>query len=231
MMRGARLRIMVVAITAVAGIAAGLGAAAVAGFGGGETKQIAIAVDPGCSTASDPNCKLRQAIHVHADFALFVDGKQWDFSSQLSTKDVELHPYVHFHPPRTTVLHVHRSGTTWDEALRALGFTLNDPSMLEGTPADATTLTLPDGTKLTTANGKTFKFWLNGVRADGIGRIEIGDLDRLLVSYGSETEDQVRDQQLPKLTDQACIPSGLCKSRVPAGEPPEYCSGQGACGK
>ena len=82
-----------------------------------------------------------------------------------------------------------------------------------------------------TVGGKTLKFYLNGIRADGIAFEEIGNLDRLLISYGAESDEQVRAEQLSRVTDQSCIPSELCIDRIPPNEPPEQCSGRGACGK
>lgn len=224
--RAAAIAIAAVVLAALIGLA--LGATVLAGDGATQTKF----VDRGCKIG-EGGCTARFPVHVHADFAVFIDGQQFSFDqdrfvSGTSEKD-ELSPIVHIHRPRSTVVHVHQSGTTWDEFLRTLGFALTDPTLLPGLAPDRVTLTLPDGRVLKPEGGKTFKFYLNGVRVDGIGRIDIGDLARVLISYGSETEDQVRDQQLPKVTDQACIPSEKCPERIPPDEPPEPCKGSGTC--
>lgn len=175
--------------------------------------------------AGTPGCELRAVVHDHADFALFIDGEQFDFSRRefISTADRELSPSAHIHDYRYTVVHVHYSNTTWDEFFRSLGFELRDPTMVGVTP-ETTSLKLPDGTVLKAENGKTFKFYLNGVRVDGVAFMYISDLDRMLISYGDETHEEVEQQQLPIVSDEACIPSERCHERIPADEPPEPCS-------
>ena len=87
--------------------------------------------------------------------------------------------------PRTTVVHVHKQGVTWDMFFTSLGFTLDDPSFAAITPAQ-TSLKLPDGTVLKTSPTETFKFYVNGVKVDGVASYSIHDLDRVLISFGSE---------------------------------------------
>ncbi|MGH2632776.1 MAG: hypothetical protein ACRDG3_05135 [Tepidiformaceae bacterium] len=170
-------------------------------------------------------CEARQATHEHADFALFINGTEFSFDQPqfLSTTGHDLSPDVHIHAPRYTVVHVHTTNTEWSEFFSSLGFKLIDPSFL-GTAADKTCLTMPDKTQYCQTATDTFKFYVNGVKVDGITDTNIHDLDRVLVSYGPETDAQVVAVQLPQVTDQACIPSERCKSRIPADEPPEQCT-------
>ncbi len=166
----------------------------------------------------DPGCELRQKIHVHADFALVIRGKQFDFGQKqfISTAEKELSPNVHIHDPRHAVIHVHREQTTWDEFFRSLGFELTD-----------TCIKLPAGESYCTNPTEKLKFVVNGVRTDSIMFQDIQGLSRVLISFGSETDDQVM-QQFGLVTDQACIPSGLCLARGGgSGEhgEPEPCSG------
>ena len=163
--------------------------------------------------------------HQHADFAVFIRGQQFDFSQPqfVSGEGDERDPYVHIHAPRFTVVHVHKLGVTWDYFLHSLGFKLDDPSFKAVTP-DRTTLTLPDGTVLKQSATETFKFYVNGVKVDGVSNTDIHDLDRVLISFGPETEQDVVANQLPKVTDQACIPSERCTDRIPKDEPPEQCT-------
>ena len=50
---------------------------------------------------------------------------------------------------------------------------------------------MPDGTRHCDEGGKSLKFIVNGVKVDGIAFSDIGDLDRVLISYGSESVDDV----------------------------------------
>jgi len=177
----------------------------------------------------DEGCESRQATHWHADFALFMDGQQFKFDDPkfISTEDEEKSAYAHIHDPRHTVVHVHYTGTTWQEFFDILGFDLNDRSTVTGAVGGPACLTMPDGTKHCDGNGKTFKFIVNGVKVDGVATLDITDLDRVLISYGPESFDDVLKNQWPQVTDQACIPSERCKDR--GSDPDEPCTGQGTC--
>ncbi|MCC7364370.1 MAG: hypothetical protein IT303_08340 [Dehalococcoidia bacterium] len=175
--------------------------------------------------AGTPGCELRAPTHLHADFALYVDGQRFDFDRPefISEEGNDLAPDVHIHEPRATVVHVHRSNTTWDMFFSSLGFELVDPSLAGGLTG-AASLELPDGTVVEPSGDATFKFIVNGVEVDGISGENIGDLDRVLVSFGTESLDTVMRDQWPQVTDQACIPSERCTERIPADEPPERCA-------
>lgn len=168
-------------------------------------------------TECDPSqegCELRQKVHWHADFALYIDGERFIFDDPkyISTETDEKSDAVHIHDPRHTVIHVHLEQSTWNEFFSSLGFQLNDPSQLSG----LTQLKLPDGRLLKPEGDKTFKFFVNGVQVDGVASIDISDLDRVLISYGSETVDEAR-AQFDTVSDEACIPSEICRDRLPPG--------------
>ncbi len=165
---------------------------------------------------TEPGCEPRQKVHWHADFALYIDGTRvpFDDAKYISTENDPKGDAVHIHDPRHTVIHVHKEQTTWSEFFTSLKFSLSDPSQNFST--SNATLKLPTGEVLTTTSTKTFKFLVNGVRVDGIAALDISDLDRVLISYGSETIEQAR-AQFDTVTDQACIPSELCRDRLPPG--------------
>ena len=164
---------------------------------------------------------LRQPVHWHADFAVVINGQQFDFNQSgfISTEGGEKNPWVHIHDPRPTVIHVHREQTTWDEFFGSLGFKLTD-----------TSLTLPNGTNYTSGEGGTLRFFVNRVRVDTIQFESIADLSQGLVTFGPESEEDIRRTQIPLVTDQACIPSELCLYRVPAVPELEPCTkSSGSC--
>ncbi len=185
-----------------------------------------------CRTSDDPSCTLREPIHEHADFALFIRGKRFDFNQpQFVTEEGKERSIVaHIHPPRFTVVHVHISKTTWSEFLESLGFKLVDPSTIEGITEAQTCLTLPDGQKPCSNATEKLRFIVNGVTVDGVAATDLHDLDRVLIAYGSENDEQLK-ALYAQVTDEACIPSERCKSRIPVGEPPEACTGKGVCTK
>ncbi|MCO5202062.1 MAG: hypothetical protein M9925_10215 [Chloroflexi bacterium] len=210
------------------GIAAGivLGAAIIAG-------AIVIARDDDGASASRLGVQLpagdtlRQRIHEHADFALYIRGERFDFGKPefIATEDDEKNPNAHIHDPRHTVIHVHREATTWDEFFLSLGFELKDPTMLVEPGQES--LKLPSGEVLRSNGTETLKFIVNGVRVDGIAGQNIGGLTRTLISYGDETGEELMAQYLT-VTDEACIPSGVCIERGDgSGEHGEPCSTAG----
>ncbi|MEO6397354.1 MAG: hypothetical protein ABIP13_02685 [Tepidiformaceae bacterium] len=175
--------------------------------------------------AGTPGCQLRTPTHVHANFALVIRGKPFDFDQAafLSVENNDRSAVAHLHTPRFDVVHVHRTGTFWDEFFKSIGFELTDPT-LPGVSAQTTCLKMPDGQKLCNSATEAFKFYANGVKVDGIAVVSISDLDRVLISYGDETDAIVSQQQLTLTGDDACIPSERCKSRIPKGGEPEPCT-------
>ena len=188
----------------------------------------------GASAASNssPFKDGRQSTHQHADFLVIIRGKQIDYGQKQFIAELgnEASDAAHVHLPHTTVVHVHKTSTTWDEFFRSVQTELLDASY-PTVKLGAACMKLPGGDKVCDGNGESFKFIVNGVKVDGIANTEIHDMDRVLVSFGPETFQQVMDQQWPKVSDQACILSERCSERIPKDEPPETCQGQGDCVK
>ncbi len=162
----------------------------------------------------EEGCQPRISVHWHADFALYIDGVRYDFNQEkfFSTETELINANVHIHAPRVNVVHVHRSLTSWDEFFRSITFELSDKTTAGGTIGANTCLKTPEG-ELCEGNGKTFKFIVNGVKVDGIALTDVTDLDRVLVSFGNESLEDVMRTQWPQVSDEACIPSGRCLER------------------
>ncbi len=176
----------------------------------GDDGPVTVVCEPGT-----PGCELRQSVHWHADVALYINGERYDFNQErfFSTTDKELSENVHLHEP-FLVVHVHREGTTWREFFHSLGFELTDQC-----------LTTPEGDQYCTSEAERLSFIVNGVRVDGLAFQDITDIDRALISFGDESDEELR-QQYAQVNDEACILSGLCVERIPEGGlPPEACGG------
>jgi hypothetical protein len=166
---------------------------------------------------------LRQKTHTHADFAVFINGQKRDFSDPdfVSKAGDERSANVHLHKPRFSVIHVHRTGTTFDEFFRSIGWELTD------------TCIKPAGEQQFCNSGdQAIKFMVNGVRVDSLMFEDIPAMGRVLISYGTETDDQLL-QQYGQVTDESCILSGLCLARGDGageqGEPEECSSADNTC--
>jgi len=174
----------------------------------------------------------RQSTHEHADFLVIIRGQAYDYGQDrfIAEKGNQKSDAAHVHDPDHTVVHIHKTGTTWDEFFRSVDTELTDPSYPTVKPGSAC-IKMPDGQKLCEGNGETMKFILNGVQIDGIANMNVHDMDRMLLSFGPETVDQVMQTQWTKVSDKACIVSERCASRIPPNQPQEICQGQGDCVK
>lgn len=149
---------------------------------------------------------LRQSVHEHADFAVFVNGTALDFNDIrfLSTETNERSQSVHLHAPRTNVAHLHREQTTFDEFFLSLGMELTDDC-----------LKLDTGEKLCNDNANGLQFMVNEVRVDKLQFEKMSDMGRVLISFGARDADL--GAQWNQVTDEACIPGENCADRLPPG--------------
>ena len=179
-----------------------LGYFVAAGKFGNSTKYLSIT----SCTVGTTGCEARGPANTHADFAVFINGQQVDFDQpQYAAKQGA---DVGFDTGGKTVA-AHKQLTTWDSFFRTIGIELVDSTVPGGT-IETTCMTMPGGTKYCQDAKDTFKFYVNGVKVDGIDNTNIVDLDRVLISYGPDTPAQVVSAQLPKLTAQACQLSNRC---------------------
>ncbi|MBI1936004.1 hypothetical protein HYS31_06195 [Candidatus Woesearchaeota archaeon] len=141
------------------------------------------------------NAQLRQlsgigdlkSAHWHADVKVYVDGKALDFSQpryQLATS------FIHFEEGIGDVVHIHATGLTAGHLFESLGIDFNSNCML----IDAQSYCNDVRNKL--------KFYVNGKLNDDFDNYAMQDLDKILVSYGSEDESGIK-KQLDSVTDLA----------------------------
>jgi hypothetical protein len=180
-----------------------------AGKFGDNTKYLSIT----SCTIGAPGCVARAPANIHADFAVFINGEQVNFDqSQYAAKpDAD----SGFDAGGKTIV-AHKQLTTWDSFFRSVGMQLSD-STVPGGSIENTCLAMPGGAKYCQDATHTFKFYVNGVKVDGIDNTNINDLDGVLISYGTEKPEQVVANQLPKLTAQACQLSNRCAAPAAAG--------------
>ncbi len=181
----------------------------------GKSEPDVVVCEPGT-----PGCELRQAVHWHADFALYIRGERYDFGQErfVSDEEDELSGNIHLHGERSSVVHVHREGTTWREFFDSIGFELTDQC-----------LTTPEGEQFCDSEAERLSFVLNGVKLDAMAFQDITNIDRALISFGSESEEELM-QRYAQVSDEACIVSLLCEERTPEGGiEDEPCAGRGEC--
>ena len=161
------------------------------------------------------------ATHYHANFAVFIEGSRLNLSDDEYMEDVEgcrpdylaLQPEerVHMHNNEDTVTHIHDDGVTWAHFFQNLGFSLSDVS-----------LTTDSGAVYQNDRSRSLKFILNGEPVETIANQLIKSEDQLLISYGSETYEQLMETQWNDVADSAHEHNehpdpGSCSGNIDAG--------------
>lgn len=139
--------------------------------------------------------------HFHANFAVFVDGARLDLSGDRFMEDVAAcsvgervlpRSRVHLHDNDADVVHVHHQGVTWGHLFENLGMGLGEGY-----------LALADGRVLTEEGGKTLKFVVNGQPQFAVHGELVRSGDRVLISYGPESEAEVVRTHFPAVAANA----------------------------
>lgn len=130
--------------------------------------------------------------HVHADFQVYVNGKQIDFTR---TEYQLKHALVHLEEPAVApyLIHKHATGITYGMFFTTIG-------------VDITECLTINGKEFCDINGRTVKYYLNGQITPDLYHAQINDLDKVLISYGSESLDELQ-MQLASVGDRAKVQS------------------------
>ena len=135
------------------------------------------------------------AIHYHANFALYVNGRREPFKGiqyytevEMCTQENTVLPSerAHMHDNVNDVVHVEDHAVTWGQFFANLGWTLGP-----------TFIASPDGTIYAENGDSKLYLILNGQDYTDFGGLQnavIKDEDKLLVSFGGETTAQVEQQ-------------------------------------
>lgn len=134
-----------------------------------------------------------ETVHYHANFAVYVNGRQEQFKGaqyyeetavQLCALEKVDDPAerAHMHDNVNSVVHVEDHLVTWGQFFQNLDWGLGDDY-------------LKTADKVLVADAQhTLTFILNNKKVDSIAGRIINDQDKLLVSFGSETDNQLQQQ-------------------------------------
>lgn len=154
--------------------------------------------DSGTPAGSTRKLGALGSTHEHSDFAIFIDGQKL---TPLGPEHFVRSPYVHVESGagEGSVIHVHATGVTLGFFLSTLGFDL------DGSCLTMTQKYCSDGTK-------ALKLYVRNKDSQweqsfDYGTYVLKDLDKVLISYGPETEEQIRAQQ-NAITDFASANAG-----------------------
>ena len=142
-------------------------------------------------------------VHVHSDFAVYVQDKKLDLTSdkyQSSLKS-EKDENVHIHDGNDHVLHRHADAITFANFLKSIGFTLTDDCF-----------TTDSGETICSDEKNEVALYVNGEKRSDVTSYINQEEDRILVHVGPRNNPNLQTY-LDSVTDEACIPSGTCLER------------------
>lgn len=123
---------------------------------------------------------IEEKINYQAVFAIFTNGTLRDFTDPKyhnKSKDV----FIQSDNPN--IIYVKRKGITWNDFFKTLPMELSKDCLTTGT-----------GQKFCANEDGSLKFYLNGQRDDNVLSKEIKNGDQALITYGNESEEEIKEQ-------------------------------------
>lgn len=121
-----------------------------------------------------------QPVDYKAAFAIYTNGIFRVFTAAMYHN---LSEDVYIQAENPNIVHVKKSGVTWDYFFKTLPFSVTRDCLITGTKET-----------FCTNQTKTLKFYLNGARNDNLLNIEIKPNDKGLITYGEESETEIHQQ-------------------------------------
>ena len=115
--------------------------------------------------------------HEHASLLVRIFGDKFDFSAafyQIKSS------WIHFEESDGNTVHRHSSGVTLNYLFESLGIGIDEDCYIFG-----------DGRQFCTNEDYSLKYFINGDSVNSINDYVVQNDDRILISYGGETEEQV----------------------------------------
>ena len=128
--------------------------------------------------------------HSHAAILVKILGDDFDFS--LPEYQIKS-SWIHFEGRDGSTIHKHASGVTLGYLFDTLGLNVDEQCF-----------GFQDGRKFCTNEDYSLKFYVNAQQVTSIRNYELQDDDRILISYGGETQYEIT-QQLAQLYSQNII--------------------------
>lgn len=142
------------------------------------------------------------SFHAHADFKVFLDGKEFSFNK--TAFDVT-NRHIHLHlknPDGDKVIHLEgMENITLKIFFDSLNITFNASCFITESEGYCNNVQ------------KRIRFFINGNENFQFDLYEPRNIDRILITYGNETDEEIV-KQMENVTDYACIYSNRCPERV-----------------
>ena len=120
--------------------------------------------------------------HEHASLLVRIFGDKFDFavpSYQIKSS------WIHFEESDGKTIHRHSSGVNLEHLFESLNIGIDDECF-----------NFPDGRQFCTNEDYSIKYFINHEMVDDIRDYVIKDEDRILISYGSESQEEIEEQLL-----------------------------------
>jgi hypothetical protein len=128
--------------------------------------------------------------HSHAAILVKIFGDSFDFSApayQIKSS------WIHFEGRDGGTIHKHATGVTTGYLFETLALGLDDQCFV-----------FQDGRSFCTNEDYSLNFFVNGEQSSDIRDLEIAEDDRILITYGAETPEEI-ESQLLELNNQEII--------------------------
>lgn len=118
--------------------------------------------------------------HVHASILVKIFGDKFDFSKL----DYQIkNAYIHFEGRDGNTIHLHATGVPLEFLFKSMDIGITDKCFV-----------FPDKREFCTNKDYTLKFYVNGQKIDSVNDYIMSQNDRILISYGSEKEEEIEEQ-------------------------------------
>jgi hypothetical protein len=124
------------------------------------------------------NAGAMGSAHDHAGILVKIFGDTFSFDGpafQIKS------PWIHFEGRDGSTIHKHATGVTLEYLFNSLNIGLDDQCYV-----------FPDGKSFCTQEDYTLNFFINGEQVSDIRDYEITEDDRILISYGGETPEEIK---------------------------------------
>jgi len=129
---------------------------------------------------SPPGAGMLGDEHEHASILVRIFGDKFDFSSAaFQIKSA----WIHFEASDGTTIHRHSSGVTMGYLFETLNIEITDDCFI-----------FPDGRQFCNNDEYSLKYYINHEKVSGISDYVLDDEDRILISYGSESQQDIESQ-------------------------------------
>ena len=168
-----------------------------------------------CNMGPNSKTGILGSQHIHADFKVYVNGKPLNFAD---SKYYMKSSFIHSDDNKnkedaSTVLHMHATGVPLWVFFKSIGVDFNkdcitlDMSEIPKISEHAQKpMVFDNKEKFCNDGDKKLKFFVNGKESNEFENYVFNDLDKILISYGDENQEQIKNQ-LDSITDFAKLHS------------------------